>query len=81
MQSSTLHIQESIDAIVVNGTEIPRMKKGRLNIYNSKQINAVGGIESFLDLIGSDKPIEIPQFDFSEKELLEMDELMREENL
>ena len=79
MLSSTLPIQESVDAIIVNGTEIPRMKKGKLNIYNPKQINALGGIESFLDLIGSDKPIEIPAFDFSEKELLEMDELMKED--
>ena len=79
MLTQTLHIQESIDAIVVNGIEIPRMKKGKLNIYNSKQINALGGIETFLDLIGSDKPIEIPVFDFSEKELLEMDELMKED--
>lgn len=79
MLAQTPHIQESIDAIVVNGIEIPRMKKGKLNIYNSKQINALGGIETFLDLIGSDKPIEIPAFDFSEKELLEMDELMKED--
>ena len=79
MLTQTLHIQESIDAIVVNSTEIPRMKKGKLNIYNSTQINALGGIESFLDLISSDKPIEIPTFDFSEKELLEMDELMKED--
>lgn len=55
------------------------MKKGKLNIYNSKQINAVGGIESFLDLIGSDESIEILQFNFSEKELFEMDELIKEE--
>ena len=47
MQTSTLHIQESIDAIMVNGAKIPRMKKEKLNIYNSKQISAVGGIESF----------------------------------
>jgi hypothetical protein len=79
MLTSTLHIHESTDAITINGTEIPRMKKGKLNIYNSKQINAVGGMESFLDLIGSDKPIEIPAFDFSEKELLEMDKLMKED--
>ena len=79
MLTQTLHIQESTDAIVVNDTEIPRMKKGKLNIYNSKQINALGGIESFLDVIGSDKPIEIPSFDFSEKESLEMDELMKED--
>ena len=79
MLTQTLHIQESTDAIVVNGTESPRMKKGKLNIYNSKQINALGGIESFLDVIGSDKPIEIPSFDFSEKESLEMDELMKED--
>ena len=79
MLTSTHYIQESTDTIVVNGTEIPRMKKGKLNIYNSKQINAIGGMESFLDSIGSDEPIEIPQFDFSEKELLEMDELMKED--
>jgi hypothetical protein len=79
MLTSTLQIQESIDTIIVNGTEIPRMKKGKLNIYNSKQINATGGMESFLDSIGSDKPIEIPQFNFSEKELFEMDKLMKED--
>lgn len=79
MLTSTLQIQEFIDTIIVNGTEIPRMKKGKLNVYNSKQINAIGGMESFLDSIGSDKPIEIPQFNFSEKELFEMDKLMKED--
>ena len=79
MLTSTFQIQESIDTIVVNGTEIPRMKKGKLNIYNSKQISAIGGMESFLDSIGSDKAIEIPQFNFSEKELFEMDKLMKED--
>jgi hypothetical protein len=72
MLTSTSKIQESVDAIIVNGIEIPRLKKGKLNIYNPKQINAVVGMESFLDLIGTDKPIEIPDFSFSEKELLEM---------
>jgi hypothetical protein len=79
MLTSTIDIKEFTDTIVVDGIEIPRMKKGKLNIYNSKQINAVGGIESFLDIIGSDKPIEIPPFDFTEKEILEMDELMKED--
>jgi hypothetical protein len=73
MLTSTSQIQESVDAIIVSGIEIPRLKKGRLNIYNPKQINAVGGMESFLDLIGSDKPIEIPNFNFTEEELINMD--------
>jgi hypothetical protein len=77
MLTSTSQIQESVDAIIVNGIEIPRLKKGKLNIYNPKQINAVGGMESFLDLIGSGKPIEIPNFNFTEEELFEMDELMK----
>lgn len=80
MLTSTPQIQESIDAIIVSGIEIPRLKKGKLNIYNPKQINAAGGMESFLDLIGSGEPIEIPNFDFSEEELKNIDKLMKEEN-
>ena len=42
------------------------------NIYKPKEIVEVGGIDKFSQMIGNDKEIEIPEFDFTEKEWEEM---------
>ncbi|MES2733135.1 MAG: hypothetical protein V4714_15415 [Bacteroidota bacterium] len=40
----------------------------KLNIYNSEQINALGGIDLFSKAIGNDKPIAVPDFGFTSEE-------------
>lgn len=55
-------------------------KKGHeLNVYNSDQINAAGGIEAFNKLIGNDKTIEAPKIEFTDAEWEEMEKLLRQD--
>ncbi|MDX2303923.1 MAG: hypothetical protein NW226_14040 [Microscillaceae bacterium] len=42
------------------------------NIYKPKEIIAVGGIEKFSQMIGNDKEIEVPKFDFTKEDWEEM---------
>lgn len=59
---------------------IPLLKKGKLNIYSPQQINAVGGIEKFLDLVAQKEPISIPDFGFTEAEWKEMEKFLRDDS-
>jgi hypothetical protein len=52
---------------------VPLLKKGKLNIYSPNQINAAGGINSFLDLVANKEPISVPDFGFSENQWKEME--------
>jgi hypothetical protein len=52
-------------------------KSHGLNVYNSDQINAAGGIEAFSKLIGNDKPIEPPKIEFTKEEWEEMDRILK----
>ncbi|MBC7921327.1 MAG: hypothetical protein H7Z75_09595 [Ferruginibacter sp.] len=52
---------------------IPPFQPGiRLNVYNSEQINALGGIEAFSKAIGNNQPIVIPDFGFTDQEWEQM---------
>ncbi len=68
MLTSTIHKQKK--------PIIPPLKKGRLNIYSPEQINAAGGIEGFLDIVASKKPIVIPDFGFTENQWKEMEKYL-----
>jgi hypothetical protein len=50
-----------------------------LNVYNSDQINAAGGIEAFNKLIGNDKPIEAPKIEFTDAEWEEMEKILKQD--
>ncbi|MCU0447619.1 MAG: hypothetical protein MUF58_21555 [Arcicella sp.] len=54
------------------GLVIKKINPKAWNIYKPKDIVAVGGIEKFSQLIGNDKEIELPKFDFTEQEWEEM---------
>jgi hypothetical protein len=71
-------IHETKDGFVVDGMKIPRLQKGKLNIYKPEQIKAIGG-ETFLDLVAQKTPIPIPDFEFSEAELKAMDKILAED--
>jgi hypothetical protein len=52
---------------------IPPFQPGvRLNVYNSEQVNALGGIDAFSKAIGNDKPIPVPDFGFTSEEWEQM---------
>ena len=68
-------IQETANAFIVNGIEIPRLQRGKLNIYKPELIKAIG-TEQFLDLVATKKTIEIPDFGFSQAEWNEMEKLL-----
>ena len=46
--------------------------KFMLNVFNSTQINAAGGLDAFSKQIGNDQPIAVPYLDFTEQEWDEM---------
>lgn len=50
-----------------------------LNVYNSDQINAAGGIEAFSKLIGNDKQIEVPKIQFTDEEWDEMEKILKQD--
>ena len=57
-----------------------RFNRGRqLNVYNSAQINAAGGIAAFSKLIGNDKPIEAPNIEFTEEEWEEIEKILKQD--
>jgi hypothetical protein len=72
----TIHKTEN--GFVVDGMEIPRLQKGKLNIYKPEQIKAIGA-DLFLDLVARKTPVSIPDFEFSEAELKEMDKILAED--
>lgn len=59
---------------------VPLLKKGTLNIYSPQQINAVGGIEKFLDLVAQKQPIPMPDFGFTEAEWQDMEKYLRDDS-
>lgn len=71
-------IHETRDGFVVDGMEIPRLQKGKLNIYKPEQMKAIG-TDIFLDLVAQKISIAIPDFEFSEAELKAMDKLLEED--
>jgi hypothetical protein len=55
-------------------------KKGRgLNLYNSDEINAAGGIKAFSKLIGNDKPIEVPKIEFTDEDWMEIEKILKQD--
>ena len=54
-------------------------KSHGLNIYNSNQINAAGGIEAFSKLIGNDKPIEAPKILFTNEDWHEIERILKQD--
>lgn len=48
----------------------------QLNIYDPKEIMAVGGIALFSKMIGNDKPIPVTPIKFSKEEWDEIDKLL-----
>lgn len=57
-----------------------RFKRGKqLNVYNSAQINAAGGIAAFSKLIGNDKPIEPPNIEFTDEEWKEIEKILKQD--
>lgn len=44
----------------------------QLKIYYANEIQALGGTEAWLKSIGSDKPKQLPEIDFSEEEWTQM---------
>lgn len=61
------HSKKTVDLMPI------QFNRGRqLNVYNSEQINAAGGIAAFSKLIGNDKPIEAPNIEFTNEEWEEM---------
>jgi hypothetical protein len=77
--TSEISIEKASNHFIVNEVIIPFMKKGKLNIYTPEQINALGGMNGFLDVIASKKPIKIPTIEFSEKEWDDMEKLLKED--
>ena len=71
-------IHKTKDGFVIDGMKIPRLQRGKLNIYKPEQIKAIG-TEIFLDLIAQKDSINIPDFGFSEVELKAMDKLLEED--
>ncbi len=61
-------------------SSIPLLQKGKLNIYSPQQINQIGGIEKFLDLVASKEPILIPEFGFSDAEWDVMEKHLRDDS-
>ena len=59
-------------------SDTPLKKYHGLNVYNSDQINAAGGIEAFNKLIGNDKPIEVPKIEFTNEEWEEMERILKQ---
>jgi hypothetical protein len=55
-----------------------KMLSTQINVFSSKDINSVGGIEEFSKLIGNDKPIPVPTIEFSDEEWSQMEELLKE---
>jgi hypothetical protein len=51
---------------------LKRINPKEWNIYTPQEIVAAGGIEKFSQLIGNDKEIELPKFDFTEQEWEDM---------
>lgn len=78
MQIQEKKIVETPDAYIYKGIEIPKMKRGQLNIYNSTQIKGVG-IETFLDMVCEKEAILPPDLGFSEAEWSEMEKLLVED--
>ncbi|MBC7891154.1 MAG: hypothetical protein H7Y12_02990 [Sphingobacteriaceae bacterium] len=58
--------------VVTKRIVIPPMQEGTLNVYNSEQIQAAGGLEAFNTLIGNDKPKIWPTIEFTDDEWKEM---------
>jgi hypothetical protein len=54
-------------------------KSNGLNVYNSDQINAAGGIEAFNKLIGNDKPIAAPKIEFTDAEWDEIEKILKQD--
>ncbi|MDX2303821.1 MAG: hypothetical protein NW226_13530 [Microscillaceae bacterium] len=48
----------------------------QLNIYDPKEIMAVGGIALFSKMIGNDKPIPVTHIEFTEEEWDEIDRIL-----
>jgi hypothetical protein len=64
----------------IKNVSITTIKKAHgLNVYNSDQINAAGGIEAFNKLIGNDKPIEVPKIEFTDAEWEEMEKILKQD--
>jgi hypothetical protein len=64
----------------IKNVSITTIKKTHgLNVYNSDQINAAGGIEAFNKLIGNDKPIEVPKIEFTDAEWEEMEKILKQD--
>jgi len=61
-----------------NDEEIPLMQPGRLNIYSAADIKR-WGVQRFLDTVCAKEPVEMPDFEFTEEEQRQMDEILRQE--
>lgn len=58
--------------VVTKRIVIPPLREGVLNVYNSEQIAAAGGLEAFNKLIGNDQPKQWPKIEFSSEQWDEM---------
>jgi hypothetical protein len=64
--------KRNLSKLIKRAAILPFQPGARLNVYTSKQVNALGGIDAFSKAIGNDKPIAVPDFGFTSEEWDEM---------
>lgn len=56
-----------------------QMNPNELNVFSPEDIMKNGGAETFSGLIGNDRPIPVPNLDFSQEEWLEIETYLQKD--